>query len=114
TPPGYDHGLLFAKPVGQYARVARIEESGSGRRMEVWTSEPSAQLFTGSSFDGVEIGAQGHPYQPNDGFAFETEHLSDSPNHPNFPSTALYPGKSFVALTSVRFSTLPPSARHGR
>jgi aldose 1-epimerase len=103
-PPGYDHQLVFAKPAGAFAKVARIEDSVSGRRMEVWTSEPSAQLFTGASFDGVEVGAQGHPYRPNDGFAFEPQHLSDSPNQPGFPTTALYPGRQFKAVTSLRFS----------
>ena len=110
-PPGYDHGLVFAKPLGAYARVARIDESVSGRRLEIWTSAPSVQLFTGRSFDGRERGAEGRAYLPNDGFAFEPQHLADSPNHPHFPSTALYPGQLFKALTSLRFGVVQ-SPRH--
>ncbi|MEO7493322.1 MAG: aldose epimerase family protein [Massilia sp.] len=103
-PPGFDHGLVFSKPLGKFDKVAVIEDTASGRRMEVRTTEPSVQLFNGSSFDGSEKGPEGRAWVAGDGFAFETEHLSDSPNHPNFPSTALYPGKPFKALTTFRFS----------
>ena len=102
--PGIDHSLVFSKPAGRYARVAVIEDLASGRRMEVRTTEPALQFNSASGFDGSEIGSEGIGYQRYDGFAFETQHLPDSPNHPNFPSTALYPGQTFHALTSFRFS----------
>jgi len=102
--PGIDHSLLFSKPLGAYVRVAVIEDMASGRRMEISTSEPALQLNSGSGFDGSEVGSEGVGYQRYDGFAFETQHLPDSPNHPNFPSTALYPGQVFRAVTSFRFS----------
>jgi aldose 1-epimerase len=102
--PGYDHSLLFSKKEGAYARVAVIGETASGRRLEVRTSEPSVQLYSVNGFDGREIGGEGVGYQRYGAFAFETQHLPDSPNHANFPSTALYPGQRFESLTSFRFS----------
>lgn len=109
--PGIDHSLLFSKPAGRYARVAVIEDVDSGRRMEVRTTEPAVQLNSASGFDGSEIGSEGIGYRRYDGFAFETQHLPDSPNHPDFPGTALYPGQVFHALTSFRFTLAPRSAR---
>jgi aldose 1-epimerase len=102
--PGIDHSLLFSKPAGAYQRVALIEDVASGRRMEVRTTEPALQLNSASGFDGGEIGSEGVGYRRYDGFAFETQHLPDSPNHPQFPTTALYPGQVFHALTSFRFA----------
>jgi LacI family transcriptional regulator len=109
--PGFDHSLLFSKPPGACAQVAVIEDQASGRRMEISTTEPALQLNSGSGFDGSETGSEGHGYRRYDGFAFETQHLPDSPNHPGFPTTALYPGQEFRALTSFRFSAAPPSRR---
>jgi aldose 1-epimerase len=102
-PGGYDHSFMFSKPVGAYARVAVIRDAVSGRRMTVRSSEPSAQLFTVNGFDGKEIGSEGVGYQRQGAFAFETQHLPDSPNHPRFPSTALYPGQVFRSQTSFTF-----------
>jgi aldose 1-epimerase len=103
TPAGYDHALVFSKPRGTLARVAAIEEAGSGRRMEVSTTEPSAQFYTANAFDGTEMGAEGRAYERYDGFAFETQHLADSPNKPHFPSTVLRPGEEFRSVTVFRF-----------
>jgi aldose 1-epimerase len=100
----YDHGLVFAKPDGKLALVATIDEAKSGRRMQVWTTEPAVQFNTGNGFDGSETGSEGVAYRKNDGFAFETQHLSDSPNRPEFPSTVLMPGKQFRSETRFRFS----------
>jgi aldose 1-epimerase len=99
---GYDHSLVFAKPVGAYAQVAVV--TGGGRRMVVSTTEPSVQLYTVNGFNGTEIGSEGVGYQRYGAFAFETQHLPDSPNHASFPSTALYPGQVFRSRTSFRFS----------
>jgi aldose 1-epimerase len=107
-PHGYDHSLLFSKKSGAYAKVAVIDDTASGTRMEVRTSEPSVQLYSVNGFDGKEIGAEGVGYQRYGAFAFETQHLPDSPNHPAFPSTALYPGQRFESLTSFRFTTGSP------
>ncbi|QBE64323.1 aldose epimerase family protein [Pseudoduganella lutea] len=109
-PRGFDHSYVFGQPAGQIARVAVIDDTASGRRMEVFTSEPSAQFYTGNGFNGTERGSSGRPYQQHDGFAFETQHLPDSPNQPSFPTTALYPGQQFKAVTTFRFSAVPPGA----
>jgi aldose 1-epimerase len=99
-PAAFDHSLVFAKP----GLVGVIDETRSGRRMEVRTTEPSLVFNTGAAFDGSETGGEGYAYQRHDGFAFETQHLSDSPNRPNFPSTVLRPGQRFSSETSFRFS----------
>ena len=104
-PAGYDHSLLFSKKDGAYAKVAVIDDTASGTRIEVRTSEPSVQLYSVNGFDGKEIGAEGVGYQRYGAFAFETQHLPDSPNHPAFPTTALYPGQRFESLTSFRFTS---------
>jgi aldose 1-epimerase len=108
APSGYDHALVFSKAPGAYARVALIEERASGRRMEVRTTEPAVVLYSAGGFDGREIGAEGVGYQRHGSFAFETQHLPDSPNHPAFPGTALYPGQRLHSLTSFRFSAGAP------
>ena len=72
--------------------------------MEVSTTEPSAQLYTANGFDGSEMGAEGRAYQRYDGFAFETQHLADSPNKPQFPTTVLRPGEEFRSVTVFSFS----------
>ncbi len=105
---GYDHGLVFAKKEGVLALVATIDESGSGRRMQVWTTEPAVVFNTGNGFDGSEVGSEGAAYQKHAGFAFETQHLSDSPNRPEFPSTVIGPEKPYKSVTHYRFSTSVP------
>jgi aldose 1-epimerase len=102
-PPRFDHSLVFADAVRPLTLVARIDETRSGRSMEIRTTEPSAQLNSGGGFDGKVIGAEGQAYGRGAGFAFETQHLSDSPNQPAFPSTLLVPGKDFHSLTTFRF-----------
>lgn len=102
---GYDHSLLFSKPAGAYAQVAIIRDQASGRRMVVSTSEPSVQFYTVNGFDGTEVGSEGVAYQRYGAFAFETQHLPDSPNHASFPATALYPTQVFRSRTSFSFAS---------
>jgi len=104
-PPGFDHSVVFAKGVGKLAVVAVVDDTASGRRMEIGTTEPSAQFYTANAFDGKEVGTSGTAYQRYDGFAFETQHLPDSPNQPAFPTTVLRPGEVFRSVTSFRFTT---------
>ena len=103
-PAWYDHGLVFNKPAGAVALVATIADARSGRRMQVRTTEPSVLLNSGNGFDGSEVGSEGVAYQRHAGFAFETQHLADSPNQPGFPATVLRPGQVFTSVTSFRFS----------
>lgn len=105
TPPGYDHALVFDH--GSDGLVAVIDEASSGRRMAIRSTEPSVVFFSGNGFDGSETGSEGRAYQRHDGFAFETQHLPDSPNQPQFPSTVLRPGQTYRSVTSFRFTALP-------
>ena len=106
-PAWFDHGLVFNKRPGELALVATIADSASGRRMQVRTTEPSVLFNSGNGFDGSEVGSEGVAYQRHDGFAFETQHLADSPNQPGFPSTVLRPGEIFTSVTTFQFSATP-------
>jgi aldose 1-epimerase len=106
-PPGFDHSLLFANWRGALAEVADIVELNSGRRMKISTTEPSVQFYSANGMNGSEIGSEGRAYQRHDGFAFETQHLPDSPNRPEFPTTALFPGQTYRSQTQFAFSVLP-------
>jgi len=107
TPAAFDHSLVFEQADGPLRRVLRVDEVASGRRLEVSTTEPSAQFNSGGGFDGGEIGSEGRAYRRGDGFAFETQHLPDSPNHPDFPSTRIEPGQRFESRTCYLFSLVP-------
>lgn len=106
-PPGIDQTLVFSSPGGQLRLVASVVDMASGRRMDIRSTEPAVQLYSAGGFDGSEIGAEGRGYLAGDGFAFEAQHLPDSPNHPEFPTTALYPGQVLRSLTTYRFTRLP-------
>jgi len=107
NPAWFDHGLVFDKGEGKLALVATIDDGASGRRMQVLTTEPSVIFNSGNGFDGSETGTEGVAYRRHDGFAFETQHLADSPNHPHFPSTVLRPETPFSSMTVFRFSAVP-------
>jgi aldose 1-epimerase len=103
TPRGYNHAWLFDKPSGKLAEVARLDDPASGRTLTVETTEPSIQVYTGGYIDGQDRGPSGKIMHPFDGVALETQHLSDSPNHPDFPTTILRPGQVFRSTTIWRF-----------
>jgi aldose 1-epimerase len=84
--------------------AARVREPGSGRVLEVHTTEPGVQLYTGNFLDGTLVGAAGRMYRQGDAFCLETQHFPDSPNQPDFPSTRLEPGQTFRSTTAYRFS----------
>jgi aldose 1-epimerase len=105
---GYNHAWLLDGPrKGALREAAMLEDPASGRRLEIWTTEPALQVYTGDYIDGQDIGAQGIVYRPRDGVALETQHLSDSPNHPEFPTTVLRPGQIFRSTTIWRFGAGP-------
>ncbi len=104
---GYDHNfVLVPRDVG-LRLAARIYEPRSGRIMEVLTTEPGLQLYTGNGLDGSLIGKKGTPIQRYAGLCLETQHFPDSPNQPSFPSTRLNPGEEYSSQTIYRFSTAP-------
>ena len=102
---GYDHAWILNKSVkGELSFAASAYEPESGRFMEVFTTEPSVQFFTGNSLNGSQIGKSGVAYAKRTGFCFETQHVPDSPNHRNFPTTVLRPGETFNSTTVYKFS----------
>jgi aldose 1-epimerase len=102
---GYDHNFVLSENPGGEARLSvRVREPTSGRVMEVLTSEPGVQLYTGNFLNGRHRGASGRAYRQTDGFCLETQHFPNSPNEPSFPSTALRPGETFRSRTVYRFT----------
>ncbi len=107
TPRGYDHNYIIDGSSGaDLLLTARVEEPDSGRVMELHTSEPGVQFYSGNFLDGTETGKGGRVYAQHAGFCLEAQHYPDSPNHPEFPSTVLRPGEVYKQTTVYRFSTL--------
>ncbi|MGD8500318.1 MAG: aldose epimerase family protein [Phycisphaerales bacterium] len=106
TENGYDHNYVLNSGGALLALCARVHEPTSGRVMEVHTTEPGVQLYTGNFFDGSIIGKDGKAYKKHYGFCLETQHFPDSPNKPNFPSVVLNPGQKYTTATVFKFSTL--------
>jgi aldose 1-epimerase len=100
---GYDHNFVLDRSGSGLSQAARVEEPGSGRVLEVFTTEPGMQFYTGNFLDGSLTGKSGHPYARRTGFALETQHYPDSPNHPEFPSTILKPGDTYRSKTLYAF-----------
>jgi aldose 1-epimerase len=103
---GYDHNYVLGERPGGggLAPAARVEDPASGRVLEVATSEPGVQLYSGNQLDGTLVGAGGVAYRPRAGLCLETQHFPDSPNQPSFPSTVLRPGEVWRSSTIYRFS----------
>jgi aldose 1-epimerase len=103
---GYDHNwVLERKGKDGLQLAAEVFEPSSGRVLEVLTTEPGIQFYTGNFLDGTVRGKGGQFYAHRTGFCLETQHFPDSPNHPNFPSTELKPGQTYQSTTIFRFST---------
>jgi aldose 1-epimerase len=101
---GYDHNwVLDRQEVGALELAAMVYEPGSGRCMEVLTTEPGLQFYTGNFLDGSAVGKGGVAYGRRSGFCLETQHFPDSPNQPGFPSTILRPGAEYASTTVFRF-----------
>ena len=101
---GYDHNWVLNKAQGAFGLAASASEKTSGRVMEVLTSEPGLQFYSGNFLDGTLIGKGGKKYEYRSGFCLETQHFPDSPNKPQFPSTTLNPGSVYKTSTIYRFS----------
>jgi aldose 1-epimerase len=103
---GYDHNWVLGEHShdGKAVPAARLEDPHSGRVMEVFTTEPAIQFYSGNFLDGALVGAAGLAYRQGDGLCLETQHYPDSPNHPTFPSTVLRPGETYQTTTLHRFS----------
>jgi aldose 1-epimerase len=101
---GYDHNWVLNTNTGVLALAARVYEPSSGRVMEVLTTEPGIQFYSGNFLDGSITGKHGQVYKQRYGFCLETQHFPDSPNKPAFPSTVLKPGQRYKTTTIYRFS----------
>ena len=101
---GYDHNYVLKNADGSLALAARVYEPGSGRIMEVYTTEPGVQLYTANGMKNLQ-GKDGKIYQNHYGFCLETQHFPDSPNKPHFPSPILRPGDKYDTTTVFKFST---------
>src|SRR6266849_4767133 len=102
---GYDHSFVLDDNIrGKPVLAAEVYEPTSCRSMEVWTTEPGIQFYTGNFLDGTAHGKAGRTYPRRSGFCLETQHFPDSPNKPKFPSTILKPGTRFKSTTIYKFS----------
>ena len=101
---GYDHNFVLNKPAGQLGLAARVYEPASGRVMEVLTTEPGMQLYSGNFLDGSITGKGRWVYKQRSAFCMEPQHFPDSPNKPSFPSTVLRPGQTYKNTIVYRFS----------
>lgn len=103
---GFDHNwVLYPARRSQLRRAAVLHAPVSGRRLEVRTTEPGMQVYTGNGFSGDVIGKGGRPYRAYAGIALETQHFPDSPNRPSDPTTLLRPGEVYRSTTVLSFST---------
>lgn len=103
-PGGYDHNFVLDHGGGSLALAARVFDPRSGRRLEVSTTEPGLQLYTGNFLDGKFVGPDGRSYGQHSGLCLETQHFPDAVNQPSFPSTILEPGKLYSSTTVFRLS----------
>jgi len=101
---GYDHNWVLNHTTGTFVLAARVFEQKSGRVMEVSTTEPGLQFYSGNFLDGSVTGKGGQVYKHRYGFCLETQHFPDSPNKPRFPSTVLKPSQNYKTTTIYKFS----------
>ena len=102
---GYDHNFVLNRSGAGPSLAARVADPGSGRVLEVLTTQPGLQFYTGNFLDGSIHGKGGKAYGRRSAFCQETQHFPDSPNKPSFPSTELKPGQTYRQSTVFRFST---------
>ena len=105
---GYDHNFVLDRDDPEddsLILAARLTDPESGRRLEISTTEPGIQFYSGNFLDGTMVGPSGNVYRQGDGLALETQHFPDSPNRPEFPSTELGPDDEYTSTTVYAFST---------
>jgi aldose 1-epimerase len=102
---GYDHNFVINRQGEGLVLAARVYEPITGRVMEVYTTEPGVQFYSGNGLDGSITGKRGRVYRAHFGLCLETQHYPDSPNKAAFPSTILRPGETYHSTTAYRFST---------
>jgi aldose 1-epimerase len=105
---GYDHSYVLRRRAGDrsLAHAARVAEPTSGRTLDVYTTEPGMQFYSGNFLDGTIRGKDGRIYGHRGGFCLETQHFPDSPNQPSFPTTVLRPGEEYRSRTVFAFGVV--------
>ena len=104
---GYDHNFVLNRGDVTLVRAAQVYEPETGRQMDVYTTEPGIQFYSGNFLDGSITGKAGHVYDHRYGFCLESQHYPDSPNRPESPSTILRPGEEYHSTTIYAFSVRP-------
>jgi aldose 1-epimerase len=104
---GYDHTFVLRREAEGLARAAFVLDPGTGRTLDVRTTEPGVQFYSGNHLDGTLVGKRGRVYTPRSALCLETQHFPDSPNHPTFPSTVLRPGDEYRSMTIFKFGVAP-------
>ncbi len=104
VPGGYDHNFVLNKKGTDLDKVAEVTDSISGRKMEVYTTQPGLQFYSGNFLDGSIKTDDGKPIQQHAALCLETQHFPDSPNQPSFPSTILKPGEKYHTVTMYKVS----------
>jgi aldose 1-epimerase len=102
---GLDHNFVIDGTPGQLRPAVQLTDPASGRRLEVWTTQPGVQVYSGNSVRPKVALAKG--FVPHGAISFQTQHYPDAPHHPNFPTTELSPGQTFHEVTEFRFSVVP-------
>jgi aldose 1-epimerase len=100
---GYDHNFVLNRAGAGLVHAVRVLEPKSGRTLDISTTEPGLQFYSGNFLDGTITGKAGRRYRHRSALVLETQHFPDSPNHPNFPSTILRPGNEFSSETVFTF-----------
>jgi aldose 1-epimerase len=101
---GYDHNWVINKTAGALAVIATVYEPQTGRVLEVSSTEPGLQFYSGNFLDGSNVGKGGRAYELRTGLCMEPQHFPDSPNQPSFPSTVLKPGQTYKNTIVYKFS----------
>jgi aldose 1-epimerase len=100
---GYDHNYVLDKGISEMGDAATLYDPNSGRMVDILTTQPGVQFYSGNFLDGTITGKNGKVYRQHYGLCLETQHFPDSPNHPDFPNTILKPGEKFDEITVYRF-----------
>lgn len=99
---GYDHNFVLIRKSNDMELVATLSDSSTGRKLEVYTTEPGLQFYSGNFLDGTIKSSDGKAIQKHTGLCLETQHFPDSPNQPAFPSTLLKPGEKYHTVTRYK------------
>jgi aldose 1-epimerase len=103
---GFDHNFVLVRTGDDVAPAATLRDPGSGRVLDIATTEPGLQFYGGHLLNGRVTGAYGRPFRPNAGLCLETQHFPDSPNQQRFPSVILRPGERYRSTTTWRFTAV--------